>query len=193
MELKGKKIILGSASPGRKELLKKWVSDFEVVTADIDEKTIRKQNPEDLTIALARAKSKAILPFIKQSALLITLDTVMSQGRGIIEKPCNLREARSFLKNYSNDSVRAFTGVVVVDSNSGERREGVDSTEVRFFELPESVIEELTRKEETYKRAGGYTTKEPLLRPYIKEIKGEEETVIGLPKALTEQLINKIK
>ncbi|GJT43997.1 mutator type transposase [Tanacetum coccineum] len=56
LNVKDAKIILGSSSMARKEILKEMGYDFTIMTADIDEKSIRKEKPEDLVLALAEAK-----------------------------------------------------------------------------------------------------------------------------------------
>ncbi|KAI3992375.1 hypothetical protein MKX01_031538, partial [Papaver californicum] len=50
------KIILGSSSKSRKDILTEMGYDFTIMTADIDEKEIRMEKPEDLVMALAEAK-----------------------------------------------------------------------------------------------------------------------------------------
>ncbi|KAL0378131.1 UNVERIFIED_CONTAM: 7-methyl-GTP pyrophosphatase [Sesamum radiatum] len=78
-------IILGSSSMARREILAEMGYEFTIMTADIDEKTIRKEKPEDLVMALAEAKADAIVMRLKSSyqleeisrpTLLITADTV---------------------------------------------------------------------------------------------------------------------
>nr|GFB56805.1 maf-like protein [Tanacetum cinerariifolium] len=56
LNVKDAKIILGSSSMARREILKQMGYDFTIMTADIDEKSIRKEKPEDLVLALAEAK-----------------------------------------------------------------------------------------------------------------------------------------
>nr|AEV89965.1 Maf-like protein [Humulus lupulus]AEV89966.1 Maf-like protein [Humulus lupulus]BAF85812.1 putative Maf-like protein [Humulus lupulus] len=78
------KIILGSSSVARRKILAEMGYDFAIMTADIDEKSIRKEIPEELVVALAEAKAAAILPRIPtgdyinavEPTLLITADQV---------------------------------------------------------------------------------------------------------------------
>ncbi|KAK9228119.1 hypothetical protein WN944_021067 [Citrus x changshan-huyou] len=78
------KIILGSSSMARKEILAEMGYEFTVVTAEIDEKSIRKDKPEDLVMALAEAKAEAIRSRLQSAGrlnpttLLITADTVVN-------------------------------------------------------------------------------------------------------------------
>jgi septum formation protein len=82
---RGFKLILGSQSMARKRILAEMGYDYTIVTADIDEKAIRTEKPEDLVVALAEAKANEIISklggesqFAKdpQPTLLITADTV---------------------------------------------------------------------------------------------------------------------
>ena len=86
------KIILGSQSKGRKKMLEEMGYEFEVMSADIDEKAIRFENPKELTLALARVKAEAIKPKIYGSALLVTSDQVVTWNGQIREKPENTEQ-----------------------------------------------------------------------------------------------------
>ncbi|GAY42705.1 hypothetical protein CUMW_068920 [Citrus unshiu] len=78
------RIILGSSSMARKEILAEMGYEFTVVTAEIDEKSIRKDKPEDLVMALAEAKAEAIRSRLQSAGqlnpttLLITADTLVN-------------------------------------------------------------------------------------------------------------------
>lgn len=67
-------IILGSQSKGRRGVLERAGYTFDVMSADIDERAIRRDDPKELTRALARAKADALLPKIVGQALLVTSD-----------------------------------------------------------------------------------------------------------------------
>ena len=71
------KIILGSQSKGRRHVLESMGYEFGVMSSNIDEKAIRFNDPQKLTIALAHAKADALLPRIQEPALLITSDQVV--------------------------------------------------------------------------------------------------------------------
>nr|KJB17770.1 hypothetical protein B456_003G014500 [Gossypium raimondii] len=105
------KIILGSSSMARQRILAEMGYEFTIMTADIDEKSIRKEKPEDLVTALAEAKANAIMARLQHTdilenvacpTLLITADTVVVYKGTIREKPCNEDEAREFIKGLFN-------------------------------------------------------------------------------------------
>ncbi|CAN1835687.1 7-methyl-GTP pyrophosphatase [Linum perenne] len=180
------KLILGSASISRKTILAEMGYEFSVVTADIDEKAIRKEKPEELVMALAEAKAKAIsqkLPmndYVKDAepTLLITSDQVVVYDDAIREKPSNEEEARQFMKDYSGSHAATVGSVLVTNLKTGVRKGGWDRVEVEEG----SVL----------KTAGGLIIEHPLIVPYVKEVVGTTDSVMGLPKALTEKLLKEV-
>lgn len=162
---------------------------FEQMQAYIDEKAIRDEDPERLTLLLARAKADALLPLIANQAILITSDqVVLCKGR-MLEKPEGPDEARRFLIDYGSSPARTVTAVVVTDTAARKRVEGVDVAEVVFRPIPPDVIERIIASGEVLHRAGGFSIEDPLFKDYIVRIEGEAESVMGLPMEMTRRLI----
>lgn len=185
-------IILGSASKGRKSILEKLSWDFEIMIADIDEKAIRFDDPQKLAHTLAIAKADALIPKIKKDAILITSDQVVDYNGEIREKPEDEEQAREYLKRYNDIPAKTVTGVAVTNTKTGERATGVDIAKVYFKDVPDEVIEKLIAKGDIFSQAGGFSIWDPIVKPYIEKVEGEEESVIGLPVKLTKELIKKV-
>ncbi|XP_024038924.1 maf-like protein DDB_G0281937 isoform X6 [Citrus clementina] len=105
------KIILGSSSMPRRKILAEMGYEFSVMAADIDEKSIRKEKPEDLVMAIAEAKADAIISKLQitdsqlgnvEQTILIVADTVVVYEGVIREKPSSREEARRFIKDPSS-------------------------------------------------------------------------------------------
>ncbi|KAB2094723.1 hypothetical protein ES319_A02G179500v1 [Gossypium barbadense] len=148
------KIILGSSSMARQRILAEMRYEFTIMTADIDEKSIRKEKPEDLVTALAEAKAIAIMARLQHTdilknvacpTLLITADTVVVYKGTIREKPCNEDEAREFIKGYSGGHAAVVGSVLVTNLNSGASKGGWESAEVYFHDIPNEVIDSLVK------------------------------------------------
>ncbi|KAM0066771.1 putative nucleoside triphosphate pyrophosphatase Maf-like protein [Helianthus debilis subsp. tardiflorus] len=82
-------IILGSSSIARQKILAEMGYEYKIMSADIDEKAIRTEKPEDLVMALAKAKADAIVSKLQTSddqekdakpSILIASDTVCANG-----------------------------------------------------------------------------------------------------------------
>ncbi|KAK7346431.1 hypothetical protein VNO80_20950 [Phaseolus coccineus] len=192
------KIILGSSSNARREILSEMGYEFTIMTADIDEKCIRREKPEDLVMVLAEAKADAIVQRLPtggrleeddSTTLLITADTVVVYQGIIREKPTSEKEAREFIKGYSGSHAAVVGSVVVTNLATGKRVGGWDSAEVYFLEIPDEVIDSLIDEGITFNVAGGLMLEHPLTLPFVDAVVGSTDTVMGLSKALTEKLL----
>jgi septum formation protein len=188
------RIILGSQSRGRREVMEKMGVPFEVMPADIDEKAIRFEDPRVLTMALAEAKAEALLPRITGGpAVLVTSDQVVAFNGVIREKPVDEAEARSFLRTAHEAPSECVTSVAVTDTATGKRVTGTDIAKVYFKPIPEDAIEAYIKTGDAMTQAGGFDHAHPLISAYVERIDGESESVTGLPKALTERLLKDIQ
>ncbi|XP_065847409.1 uncharacterized protein [Euphorbia lathyris] len=191
------KIILGSSSIARRKILAEMGYEFTVTSADIDEKCIRKEKPEELVMALAEAKAEAILQRLPahdhvkdaQPALLITCDQVVVYEGAVREKPSSEEEARAFMKGYSGGHAATVSSVLVTNLKTGFSKVEYDRVEIYFHEIPDEVIDKLIEEGLVLRVAGGLIIEHPLIVPYVKEVVGTTDSVMGLPKALTEKLL----
>ncbi|XP_057498987.1 uncharacterized protein LOC130783411 isoform X1 [Actinidia eriantha] len=191
------KVILGSSSMARRQILAEMGYEFEIVTADIDEKSIRMENPEELVIALAQAKADAIISRLEITShledalptLLITADTVVVYEGIIREKPSSKEEARQFIRGYSGGHAAVVGSVLVTNLHTGIRKGGWDRAEVYFHDIPNEVIDSLVEERIMLNVAGGLMLEHPLTLPFVDMVVGTGDCVMGLPKTLTEKLI----
>ncbi|CAH9080981.1 unnamed protein product [Cuscuta epithymum] len=195
------KLILGSSSISRQAILADMGYEFTTMSADIDEKGIRKDKPEDLVMALAEAKADAIISKLQNGelqksyatpTLLIAADTVVVYEGIVREKPSCKEEARQFVKDYSNGHAATVTSVFVSNLKTGVRRGEWDRVEIYFHKIPEEAIDKLIDEGRVLSVAGGLIIEHPLISPCVKEVVGTTDSVMGLPKALTEKLMNEV-
>lgn len=183
------KIILGSASARRKKILKEMGYDFDVVSADINEKAIRDDDPEKLTLALANAKADVLISKVQNNSLLITSDLVVVFRGKIVEKPQSKEEAYGVLNAYNHEPVETVCAVVVTNTKTGKRISGVDRSTVYFNPIPQENIKEFVESGKVFEHAGAFAAENSLFSPYVKKIEGSLESIMGLPKELTYKLI----
>ena len=187
------KIIFGTASKQRRKVFETMGYDFEVMTADIDEKAIRSDSPEELTLALARAKAAALQKRITEPAILITADQVIVWQGEIREKPENAEQARIYLSTCHMAPSRIVNGIAITNTGTGAQVAMNDFATVAFKKIPEDVIAKLIQEGNVFSWAGGFAVDDPSIALYVESIEGEEGSVHGLPKALTEKLIREVQ
>ncbi len=183
-------MILGSQSKGRQKILEQMGYEFEIMPANINEKAIRFSDPVALTLALSRAKSNTLLSKVKEASILITSDQVVICNGKIFEKE---KVAKSYFKSYEKYAAETVTSVVVVNSATHQSAEGTDIAKIWFLPIPENIVDEYIATRDPFVRAGGFDHQHPLLIPYISRIEGELESISGLPKRLTQELISRVK
>lgn len=183
------KLILGSQSVGRKRILESMGYTFEVMNPDIDEKSIRCDDPAKLTLALAHAKADALIARIGEPAKLITSDQVVWCNGKIFEKPANREEAFHFFEMYACHPAETVTSVVVANLETGWRASGTDVAKIFLKPVPKEIIQKYIDTGDPFMSAGGFDIDHPLIAPYVDRIEGEYESIIGLPKKLTQDLL----
>lgn len=188
------KIILGSSSKYRRELLEKNGYKVEVMAPDINEKVIRSHDYYELPLLVARAKADALLSKISEPSILITADVVVVCNGSLYEKPNDEKEAKAFLEIYGGGApAEIAAALVVTNTANGKQAEGVDMTSVHFNFIPPAAIEDFIKNGDPFTKAGGFGIQSPILQPYIKEIKGTRESIMGMPLHLLEKLIKEVK
>lgn len=180
------RLVLGSASPRRQELLAQiGVRPAAIRPADIDETPLKAEPPRDYAKRLAMEKAQALS--LAPDELALCADTVVALGRRILGKPADADEAAKFLRLLSG---RSHTVITAVALRSGDRlwtRTVV--TSVRFKSLSDAEISAYLQSGEWRGKAGGYAI-QGLAAAYIPRINGSYSNVVGLPLAETANLLN---
>lgn len=187
------KIVLGSQSQGRKQVLSEMGYDFEVLSAGIDEKAIRFDDAQQLTLALANAKADALLTKLQQPCVLITSDQVVVCHGQILEKPESPEEARDFLHGYATHPLQTVTAVVVLNTATNQRVQGVDIATVWLKPYPEALIDQMIAEGNVFSWAGGFGIQEAFNQGLVEKMEGAIDSVIGLPKDLTTRLLHQVQ
>lgn len=176
-------IILASASPRRRELLKLITEDFTAVSTDADETlppdvVLQCQTtPETAAVYLSEIKAQAVAEDYSDS-IVIGCDTVVIVDKTILGKPHDEQECREYLRMLSGRSHQVTTGCTIICGN--EKKCFNVNTEVRFRSLTDEDIEWYISTGEPFDKAGGYGIqgKGSLL---IESINGDYFNVVGLP------------
>lgn len=188
--LKGTRIILGSQSPRRKELLASLDLDFEVLVREIDEYVPASVSSENAAEYIALEKIKAFPVGEFGEDVVITADTVVVDRQDcVLGKPKNIEEARTVLTNLSGAIHWVYTGVAI--AYEGRISSFTARTVVHFKALDLEEINYYLDKYQPYDKAGAYGIQEWIGRIGVDAIEGSFENVVGLPTSrLYEELKN---
>jgi septum formation protein len=184
------KIILGSNSPRRKELLEDMGYSFQTRTIDTDESYSDSTKPIDVAKTIALKKSEALLGSLSNEELLICADTVVIVNDEVLGKPKNKLEAIQMLKNLSGKTHLVITAVTF--STKKETRVDQSITEVTFKKLNEDEINFYIETYKPFDKAGAYGIQEWIGYIGVTNIKGSYFNVVGLPTHLVDKNIKDI-
>jgi len=182
------KLILGSTSKTRQQILKKLGYKFKVITANIDEKKIRSKNPKDLVLKLAYAKTEAIKKIAPLNGVLITSDQI-TYANG---KAKNLKEAEKFLSGYSSKTCENITGIIATNLRTGKQASGVDITKITLKKLDLKIIKKALADPNVLSYCGAAVFGQEIWQPYIEKITGDKTALFGISVKLMEKLIKKV-
>ena len=177
LKLKGKKLILGSQSPRRKELLASLNLDFDVFAKEVDETYPNGLSNKEIAEYLANLKSIVFKPLSNE--IIITADTIVCIGNEILGKPSTKTEASQMLKKLSARAHEVITGVSIKSMNNEYTFS--DTTSVHFGKLTYDEINYYIDTYKPYDKAGSYGIQEWIGQIGITKIEGSYFNVMGLP------------
>lgn len=179
------RLILGSASPRRRDLLAQiGLIPAEVRAADIDETPARGELPRPYCERMAREKAEA-LP-VGPGEIILTADTTVALGRRILGKPGDAAEAAAFLHALSGRRHRVITSVAV--RRNDRIWERTVETIVKVKQLSNAEVNGYLASGEWQGKAGGYGIQGGF-GAFIPWLQGSFTGVVGLPVAETAQLL----
>lgn len=190
MDIKGKKIILGSNSPRRKELLAGLDIEFTVDTGNTFEEVYDPSTPhERIPEVLSDGKSYGFHRPLAEDEILITSDTLVLCEDRVMGKPHSREEAFDMLRFLSGKEHKVITAITVRDSQ--RCRTSSDTAIVYFKELSDREIEYYVDTFKPFDKAGAYGIQEWIGYIGIGRIDGSFFTIMGLPVHLVyQELLN---
>ncbi|MFL9923544.1 Maf-like protein [Herbaspirillum lusitanum] len=186
------RLILGSSSSYRKELLSRLGLPFEVIVPDIDETPLAGETPDATAMRLAKEKARAVAQKA-EGALVIGSDQVATLDGEQIGKPGNHENALKQLQKMRGREVIFHTALCLWDGRRSDPYEAAQlrnvQTIVTFRDLPDTELDAYLRIEQPYDCAGS-AKNEGLGIAILKDIRNDDPTALtGLPLiALTDML-----
>ena len=187
---KGKKIILGSNSPRRKQLLHDAGINFQIRAFPTNENYPTKLKGSEITEYLVKKKSKEFKG-VKDDEIIITADTIVWAQNEHLGKPNNITEAKKFLEKLSNMKHEVITSVCFTEK---EKQTIIsESTFVLFKKLSISEINYYLNNFDFLDKAGAYGIQDWIGNIGVKRIEGSYTNVVGLPVCQVIDVLQKLK
>ena len=173
-------VILASASPRRKKLMKDLFPSFSIIVPEIDESLSFKNhhNVIDIVKDIATRKCQKVSTE-HPSDLVIAADTVVVIDNEIIGKPKDAKDAFNMLKKLSGKTHYVYTAYAINKDN--HMIVNTVETEVLFNELSDELINSYIATGSPLDKAGAYGYQDNDQYPIVKKINGSYHNVIGFP------------
>ena len=163
-----------------RELLSRLGQPFETANPETDETALNGETPQETALRLSEAKARAVSVRFPQ-AIIIGSDQVACLEGEIFGKPGTHERAVAQLQTMRGKTVDFFTGLCLLNSQTGKAHLRGVSTLVTFRHYSDTEIERYLRREQPYNCAGSAKS-EGLGIALIARMDGEDPTaLIGLP------------
>lgn len=180
------KLVLGSGSPRRRELLGQLGVPFTVLASDVHERDpLRGEEPDVYAIALARAKAEAVAA-MAPAAIVLAADTVVEVDGEFLAKPRDTEDAMRMLSLLRGRSHTVVTGLVVRCGTPVH--EGQVAARVAMREYTDDEMRDYVASGEPMDKAGAYAV-QGLGGRLVAGVDGCYLTVVGLPLCLTSEFL----
>jgi septum formation protein len=194
------RVVLASASPGRRKVLRQAGIDPLVIVSGVDEDAVVARldpdaTPGDVTTALAAAKADAVAhaldPYVAADCVVIGCDSMLYRDGELCGKPSSQAAARESWRQMAGKSGQLHTGqcvIVLRDNRITYRATDASSTTVNFGRPSPADLDAYIARGEPLAVAGGFTL-DGLGGWFIDSVDGDPSSVIGIGLALTRRLL----
>ena len=173
------RVVLASKSPRRHELLSHIITDFKIVSADINEEFSPTLKINEIAKYIAEKKANFYLEQVKTNEIYITADTTVILKNKILGKPVDEKDAFNMLKSLSDKSHLVHTGVSIIFNK--KVHSFYDETKVTFYPLSDEEIKDYINRCQPFDKAGSYGIQDWMGFVGIKKMEGDFFNVMGLP------------
>ena len=182
------KLILASASPRRKSLLQELGLDFKIIEAQVEEKPVAGESPQDFVMRAACDKAGDVARE-NVASWILGADTVVVHGGRILGKPGDAEEALSVLQTLAGQKHLVHTGFCLMNGKDDVLISRVVTTEAWFYPFSRDIAAAYVATGESLDKAGAYGI-QGSGGFLVERINGSYSNVVGLPLAeVVEELL----
>jgi septum formation protein len=183
------KLVLGSISPRRKELMNLGGWEFDIRPAHVDEDLLPEEEPRKYVLRVAASKARTVAAQVATGNLVITADTTVVDPQGkILAKPQHEQEAKEMLERLRGRTHQVLTGIAVMRAFEGPLYQDVCVTDVKMRDYSMDEMMAYIASGDPFDKAGGYAIQHQKFHP-VEAINGCYANVVGLPVCTLGQLL----
>jgi septum formation protein len=186
----GRRLVLGSSSPRRRELLRAAGFAFEIAEPGVDERARPGESAEAQASRLALEKARAVALRFPAEACVLAADTLVVVDADVLGKPRDADEAVEMLLRIQGRSHRVLTGFALIVRALGVDENAVIESAVRMHPVDRATARAYADSGEPLDKAGAYAAQGEGGR-FVAEIRGSRTNVIGLPMEAVAPLLAK--
>ncbi|WP_274362617.1 Maf family protein [Paenibacillus thermotolerans] len=185
-------LILASSSPRRQELIRSLGLPVRIRPSDVDETIEGELAPADIVETLADRKASAVYDGLvregERAGIVVGSDTIVVLDGQVLGKPVNERDAARMLSALQGRDHEVYSGVALIDAESGEKAVSHRVTRVWMKPMDEETIRRYITTGEPNDKAGSYAI-QGIGATLVERIEGDYFNVVGLPLALVSDML----
>lgn len=189
-----KQLVLASASPWRKRLLKKYGIKCRIHISKFKE-ILKHVSPRHLVLHNATGKALDVAQNYKnvsQNAIIIGVDTVGVLNGKILGKPKDRAHAKRMIKMLAGTTHEVISGLCVIDVKKGKKICSAETTKITFRKVSEAELEKYLDSNHWKGKAGSYAI-QGRAKGFVSRIDGDITNVIGIPIERLKKMLRKIQ
>ncbi len=179
-------LILASQSPRRRQLIQLLGFPVQLVTADVDERSITEPDPALNVVKTAELKARTIQNHLLNGlwqpgtrSILVAADTTVALEGQQLGKPADPDEAWQMLAALRGCTHEVHTGLFLIDLSTGQETQGVQTTTVTMRRYSDAEIAAYVATGDPMDKAGAYAIQHPVFSP-VAQLQGCYLGVVGL-------------
>lgn len=197
------RLVLASRSPRRSDILREMGYTFVIDSADVDETPLAHESPRDHVQRLAVAKCLRVAARHPNESVVLAADTTVDIDGDILSTPRDADHAREMLRRLSGRTHLVHTAVCVArgthesfvisahgDAHGDAHDVALDTTSVTMHPITPDSLERYLATGESLDKAGAYALQGEA-GVFVRELRGERSTVVGLPMPLVRRLLDR--
>lgn len=177
--LNGRKLILGSNSPRRSQLLDELDISYTKKVIPVEEIFPDDMNVKEVAAYLSRLKAEPHKTLLNNDEVVLTADSIVVLDDRILGKPQDENQAIDYILEMSDRSHHVITGVTIM--NKVKSITFSETSEVHLLSITEEEAQYYVRKYQPLDKAGAYGIQEWLGHSKIQWIRGTYTNIMGLP------------